>query len=144
MNGFKIDEELILSDAQTLGDADTGTDSTNMVKVGGQTGGKTSILVFANTDYEVATGETASIELQAFTADTAASAVSPVTSAHVYGLHKTAADGAIAVDAGDLITEIAIPEYLLSQNAYTWVQLVYLNSEDLQAQSVNAFVRVQP
>lgn len=143
MNGFYTDADLILSDAQAL-PSGAAADSTNMVRVGGPTGGKTSILVYAATDIDVLTGKTFSIELQAFTADTAASAVSPVANAHVYGLHKTSADAAIDLAEGDLVTEIAIPEMLLNENSYTYVQLVYLTDDDLSAMKVNSFVRVQP
>jgi len=139
MNGYLTDADLILSDGQALPN-NTAADSTNMVKVGGPTGGKTSILVYAATDIDVLTGKVASIELQAFTSDTAASAVSPITAAHVYGLHKTAADAAIDLAAGDLVTEIAIPDRLLNENSYTWVQLVYATDDDLSAMKVNAFV----
>ena len=141
MNGYNIDQELILSEDQALPN-NTAVDSTNMVKVGGKTGQKLSILVYATTDIDVLTGKVASIELQAFTADTAASAVSPIENAHVYGLHKTAADGAIDLASGDLVCEIPIPEILFAENDYTWVQLVYATDDDLSAMKVNAFVSV--
>ena len=141
MNGHNIDQELILSEDQALPN-NTSADSTNMVKVGGKTGQKLSILVYATTDIDVLSAKVASIELQAFTADTAASAVSPIANAHVYGLHKTADDGAIDLASGDLVCEIPIPETLFAENDYTWVQLVYSTDDNLSTMKVNAFVSV--
>ena len=141
MNGYNIDQELILSEDEALPDEGSG-ESTNMVNIGGMTGQKLVISVYAKTDVTVATGKAMFIEIQGFTADTAASAVSPIENAHVYGLHKTAADGAIDLASGDLVCEIPIPEILFAENDYTWVKLVYATNDDLSAMKVNSFVNV--
>ena len=141
MNGYNIDEGLILTDGGALPDEGSG-DSTNMVNIGGMTGQKLVISVYAKTDVTVATGKAMFIEIQGFTADTAASAVSPIANAHVYAIHKTDADDELAIDAGDLVCEYAIPGQMFANNSYDWVQLLITTDEDLSAMTYNAFVRV--
>ncbi len=141
MNGYNIDAEMILSDAQALPNATSG-DTTNMVNIGGKTGQKLVMEFYAVTDIAIATGQAFNIEFQAYTSDTGASAVSPISNAHVYILHKTSADGALAYSAGDLIAEYAIPENLLAENSYDWVQAVYTTDADESSETINAFIRV--
>ena len=68
--------DVMLSDSQILPNA-TSVDSTNMAYVGGQTGGKLRIAVYAAEAIAIATGQAFNIELQTFSSDTAASAISP-------------------------------------------------------------------
>lgn len=148
-----------LSDNQALPNA-TGADSTNMVYIGGQTGSKLMISIFANTDIDVATAQAFNIELQGFTADTAASADTPgskdngagnppysgtlMQEFHNYLVHKTSADGAIDWNAGDLIWEQALPDNMLRLVSYDWAQLVYLTDEDLSAMNIDAIIWAKP
>ena len=135
----------VLSDGQALPNAGA-ADSTNMVDISGRTGGRMYIGVYANNAVEIATGQAFSIELQAFTADTAASAVAPFSSesvlepAHYYPLYKTSADAALAWIAGELITEIPVPENMLGLMSYDFVQLVYTTDADESDDDVDAFV----
>lgn len=148
-----------LSDAQTLPNA-TAADSTNMVYVGNRTGGRLWIEVYANTAITIATGQAFSIEFQSYSADTAASAISPFSKdnesgyvvnsggtsepdAHIYLLHKTSADGELAFSAGDLITQFAIPEDMLNALGHDYVQLVYTTDADESSEKVDAFVCVK-
>ena len=142
MYGYNIDQEMILSDGIALPNATSG-DSTNMVNIGGQTGQKLVISVYAKTGVTVATGKAMFIEIQAFTTDTAASAVSPIANAHVYAIHKTTADAELAIAAGALICEYAIPEQMFANSSYDWVQLLITTDEDLSAMTYDAFVRVE-
>ena len=143
----------MLSDGQALPNATAG-DSTSMAFIGRRTGGGLVLSVYAKTALAVATGQAFSIELQGFTADTAASATSPFSTsndgtqgsgtlednAHYYLIHKTSADGALDVSAGAMITQIVLPGELLDQLNYDWIQLVYSTDENLSAQTVDAIL----
>ncbi len=122
-HGFLTDESLIIADEY---DVSTAGSLPNMINVGGNTNGKVNIKVFASTDFAVASSSSYNIELECFTADTEGSATSPITNGHVYLLHKTTADGAIAVDEGNLITEFVIPPDLLGAN--NWINIKTLGS----------------
>lgn len=147
----------ILSDAQALPNA-TAVDSTNMVEIGGSTNGQLMLSIFANTAISIATGQAFSIEIQAFTADTAASAdsfysevnlggINAETSgtanpeAHMYLLHKTSADAQLDFSAGDMIYECALPDNMLRLLSYDWVQLVYTtDADESSTEKVDAFI----
>jgi len=146
----------ILSDAQTLPNA-TSVDSTNMVDITGPTKGNMWINVYANTAITIATGQAFNIELEGFTADTAASATPPFSvdnngmktsvdtgtaesDAHFYLLHKTSADGELGFSAGDLVTQVAIPEDLFRALEYDFVQLKYTTDASEVSEKVDAFV----
>ena len=148
-----------LSDAQTLPNA-TSVDSTNIVNIVGATKGNMWIDVYANTAISIATGQAFSIELEGYTADTAASATPPFSvdnyggnvargsgtaesDAHMYLLHKTSADGELAFSAGDLIAQCAIPEDLFRALAYDYVQLKYTTDANESSEKVDAFVYVK-
>lgn len=145
-----------LSDAQALPNA-TAADSTNMVYVGKQTNGAVWVAVYANTAITIATDKAFSIELQSYSADTAASAISPFSKdndggnvvasgatsepdAHLYLLHKTSADGELAFSAGDLICEIGISGRMLDAIGHNYVQLVYTTDANESSEKVDAFV----
>ena len=145
-----------LSDAQTLPNAGS-ADSTNMVYVGNRTGGNLWIDVYANNAVEIATGQAFNIEFESYSADTASSAIAPFstgnvggtvangdatleTTAHYYILHKTSADDECAFVAGDLMTQMAIPEDLLNALGHDYVQLKYTSDADESADKVDAFV----
>jgi hypothetical protein len=148
-----------LSDSQTLPNA-TSADSTNMVYIGGQTGGQLWINVYAQNAVEIATGQAFNIELEGYSSDTAASATPPFSTAnqggvngvtgtaesdgHYYIFHKTSADGEAAFAAGDLITQCAIPEDLFRLLEYDYVQLKYTSDADESADIVDAFVWIKP
>lgn len=144
-----------LSDAQALPNA-TSSDSTNMVDIGDPTLSHLWIDVYTESGLTVSTGNAFSIELESYSADTAASAIPPFTKdngggiqgasgtaesdAHMYLIHKTSADGELAFSANDLVTQIAIPEDLLRLSGHTFVQLKYNSDEDLRAYTLTAFV----
>src|SRR6056297_82752 len=130
-----------LSDDQTLPNAQS-EDSDNMVNIVGPTKGNLWIDVYAGTDITTATGQAFNIELEGYTADTAASATPPFsdTDAHYYLLHKTSADGELAFDEGDLITQCAVPEDLLDAQSYDYIQLKYTTDADESSEKVDAFV----
>jgi hypothetical protein len=140
-----------LATAMTLPNALT-KDTTAMAFVGGSTNGALALSVYAVTAFAVATAKTFSIELQSYSADTAASAIPPFSTAntgltgtaesdaHYYVMHKTAADGAMAISAGSLITQCIIPQELLDKLAHDWVQLTFLTDEDLSAQTVDVIL----
>jgi len=144
-----------LCDAMTLPNATT-KDSTSMVYIGDETLGRLWIDVYANTALAVSSGNTFSIEFQSYSADSAASAIPPFSTAnsggiqgasgtaesdaHLYLLHKTSADGALDISEGSLICQMAIPEDLCRLLSHTYVQLTFLTDEDLSAQKVDAFV----
>ena len=149
-----------LSDAQALPNA-TAVDSTNMVYVGGKTGGSLWINIYANTAISIATGQAFNIEFQSYSADTAASAISPFSTAnaggmyegsgtsedeaHVYLLHATNADGQLDFAAGDLMCSYGIPEDNLRLISHDYVQLVYTTDADESAtEKVDAFVWIKP
>ena len=147
-----------LSDAQALPSGTSG-DSTNMVNIVGQTGGHLWIDVYANTAITIATGQAFNIELEGYTSDTAASATPPFSKtnssgrqgasgtaesdAHYYILHKTSADGELAFDQYDLITQCAIPEDLFRLLSYDYVQLKYTTDANESSEKVDAFVYVK-
>ena len=128
-----------LSDAVAIGYDGSTADTTSMYHLVGQTGGQLWIRVYAHTAVTIGTGEYWYIEFQAYTADTAASADSPFSTAnsgginqatgtaepeaHYYPLHCTSADGEASWAAGDLITEMAIPEKLCRLLSLDYVQL---------------------
>jgi len=137
-----------LSDAQTLPNA-TAVDSTNMVYVGDNTNGKLWIDVYANTAISIANTFVLHIDLQGFTADTAASATAPFSTAgavlaNTTPLYRilsiTASGGATVFAAGDLMTQCAIPEDLFALLSYDFVQLVYTTTANESAETVDAFV----
>ena len=144
----------VMSDAQTLPNAGS-VDCTNMLETVGSTKGNLWIDVYANTDISIATAQAFSIEFQSFSADTAASAIPPFSvdnlgmnpstkgigtaesDAHMYLLHKTSADGALAFSAGDLITQMAVPEDLMKALSHDFCQLVYLTDASEIAEKVD-------
>lgn len=138
-----------LSDAQTL-PASTTADSTNMVYIGGPTNGGFAVYVYANNAVEIVTGQAFSIELEFFTADTAASALAPFSynnsgtqtavPGHFYLYHKTSADDGAAWAAGELITMCVIPDELIALMNYDYVQLKYTTDADESDDKVDAFV----
>jgi hypothetical protein len=131
-----------------------------MVYIGGQTGGKLWIDVYANGTVAIATAQAFYIELQGYSSDTAASATAPFSNAnqggiegasgtahsvaHMYLLHKTSADDAIAFSAGDLMAQIAIPEDMFRLLGYDYVQLRYETDANESSEKVDAFVYVKP
>ncbi len=135
----------VLSDAQALPNA-TSEYSTNMVDIKGKTGGKLMLAVYANTAVEIITTAAFNIELLGYTVDVEGSATAPFSSAgalepaHFYPLHKTSADGEIAWLAGELITEIPVPENLLELMEYDFINLAYTASADESANLVDAFL----
>jgi hypothetical protein len=151
-----------LSDAQVIGYSGAKADSTNMVEIGGATGGQLWINVYAQTAISIATGEYFYIELESWSADLAASAIPPFSTsnsqginqatgtaesdAHYYLLHKTSADGALVFAAGDLITQCAIPEDMLRLLSHDFVQLTYITDKTDPGvdETVDAFVWVKP
>lgn len=138
-----------LSDAQTLPNNDS-VDSTNMVNIAKTTNGGLAISVYANNAVEIATGQAFSIEVEFYTSDTAASAVSPFSydnsgtqtavPGHYYIYDKTSDDDAAAWAAGELITQFIIPQELTDLMGYDWVQLKYTTDADESADKVDAFV----
>jgi len=148
-----------LSDNQALPSATT-ADSTNMVYVGGSTNGALMLSIFANTAISIATGQAFSIELQAYSSDTAASAdsfysevnlggINQTTGtvnpeAHIYLLHKTSADAQLDFSAGDLIYECALPDNMLRLVSYDYVQLLYTTDANESSETVDAFIWAKP
>ena len=144
-----------LSDNQTLPNA-TSEDSTAMVEIGGPTNGQLMLSIFANTAISVATAQAFSIELQGFTADTAASAdsfysednlggINQATGTinaegHHYLIYKTSADAQLDFSAGDLIWECALPDTMLNLISYDFVQVVYVTDADESSETVDAFI----
>ena len=148
--------DVMLSDSQILPNA-TSVDSTNMAYVGGPTGGKLRIAVYAAEAIAIADGQAFNIELQTFSSDTAASAISPFSNAndgaqaaggsgtshdvaHMYLLHKTTADDAIAFTAGDLMVDIGLPEPMMALLGHDYVQLVYTTDANESSETVDAFI----
>lgn len=147
-----------LSDAQTLPSA-TAAASTNMVYIGGQTGGRLWIDVYANTAISIATGQLLSIEIQGYTSDTSGSATSPFSvtnssgrqgasgtsedNAHYHILSKTTADDQLDFDQYDLVTQAAIPEDMFRLLSYDYVQLYYTTDANESSEKVDAFVYVK-
>lgn len=141
----------ILSDGQALPNA-TSADSTNMVYIGRNTGGRLAISVYARTDISIATAQAFNIELEVFTADTAASAVNPHSEktttpndtanpdCHLYLVHKTSADGVLTWSAGDMIAQFVIPGEWFDLVNYDWLQLKYTTDADESSETVDAFM----
>ena len=139
-----------ISDAQTLPNG-TSVDSTNMVYVDGSTNGGLMISVYANNDITIATGALFNIEVETYSADTAASARPPFTfttsspatkafqaNCHLYILHKTSADGELAFNAGDLMCQYVIPPDQMWTDTY--IQLKYTTDGSEQTEKVDAFI----
>lgn len=152
-----------LSDAQTLPN-NTSVDSTNMVFIAGPVNGDLWIDVYANTAISIADTKALIVELEGYTADTAASATAPFSSANSGAINQLvagngtvlansasayrildglASGGAMAWSAGDLITQCAIPEDLMRALAYDYVQLKYTTTADESSEKVDAFVYVK-
>ena len=53
-------------------------------------------------------------------------------------IHKTSADGELAFSAGDLITQIAVPEDLFRALNYDFAQLKYTTDADESSEKVDA------
>lgn len=137
-----------LSDAQTLPNATT-ADSTNMVYIAGPTNGKLWIQVRANTAISIADTKQLKIEFEAYSSDTAASAVAPFsTSGAVHGtattsmaiLDVTAAGGTAVWAAGEIMVDFAIPDKMLELLSYDYVQLKYTTTANESSEKVDAFV----
>jgi len=140
-----------LSDAQTLPASATSVDSTNMVYVDGSTNAGLMISVYANNDITIATGQAFNIEVETFSADTAASARPPFTfttsspatkafqsNCHLYILHKTSADGELAFSAGDLMCQYVIPPDQMWTDTY--IQLKYTVDANEASEKIDAFI----
>jgi len=144
------------SEAQDLPDA-TAVDSDAMVYVGGTTNGQLMLSVFANTAVSIADTKALTINFESFTADTAASALAPYTSANSGGINQatgtalanavvsmsyimTASGGAMAWDAGDLILEIALPETMMRMLAHDYVQVSYTTTANESSELVDGFI----
>ena len=140
-HGHLVDANMVLCDAQALPDTTSG-DSTNMVDVGVGAGNTAWLYVYANNDVEIASDQAFAMELQCFTADTAASAVSPIDDGHVELLTKTAADGEMAFAAGDLIGCWGLSPEMLGTSR--WVQLLFTTDADESDDDVDAFVVFKP
>ena len=148
-----------LSDAQTL-PSTASEDSENMVYIGGPTGGQLWINVYANNAIVIVTGKLFYIELEGWTSDVAANATSPFSitnsgganhatgiledNAHYWLLHKTTGDAELQFDAGDLITQCAIPEDMFRLLGYDYVQLRYETDDNESSERVDAFVWIKP
>ncbi len=134
-----------IGDGTALG-YDAGTiDTASMFNSVGETMGSLWIEVYAKTAISIASGEYWYIEFQAYSADTAASAVGPFTNAnkggvigasgtvendaHQYLLHKTSADGALSFSLGDLICEFGIPDKMLRLKGYPYVQVTNITDK---------------
>lgn len=139
-----------LSDAQTLPNA-TSVDSTNMVYVGGKTNGKLHIQVRAKTAISIADTKALTIALETWSADVAASAVAPFSSAGAVLANSTpvmnifyglASGGAMSWLAGDLIVDVAVPDEMMAlfTTPHTHVQLKYTTTADESSETVDAFV----
>ena len=94
----------------------------------------------------IATAQLFKIELQAFTADTAASATSPFQTAgvlednaHVLLLDKDSNDGQLDFAVGDLILQWIVPGEWLDLLSYDYIQLVYTTDADESAETIDAF-----
>ena len=151
-----------LSDAQSLGYGGSASDTTNMGYIGGQTGGQLYISVFAHTAISIATGEYWYIEFESYSADTAASAIAPFstansagisqatgtaeTNAHIYLLHKTSDDAQLDFAAGDLICEFAVPEVMCRLLSHDYVQLSQVTdkSDPGTDETIDVLLTVKP
>jgi len=140
------------------------TDSTNMVEIGGPTGSKLMISIFANGAVNIVDTKVLSCTLQGFTADTASSATSFITSDndgaatsdasgttlanatvtnYLFSILGTTSDAAFA--DGDLIYEGAVPDTMLNLLSYDFIQLVYTSTATAaNPGSVDAFVWAKP
>jgi len=139
-----------LSDAQTL-PSTTSVDSTNMVYVGDNTNGKLHIAVHACTAISIADGKALTIALQTWSADVAANAIAPFSSAGAVLANSTpvmnifyglASGGAMSWLAGDLIVDVAVPEDMMAlfTTPHDYVQLVYTTTANESSETVDAFV----
>ncbi|MCD4650629.1 MAG: hypothetical protein K8S56_02415 [Candidatus Cloacimonetes bacterium] len=144
--GYSVDENMIICDAMTLPNATT-KDSSNMVFVG-NSAALVEIRVYANTDINIASADSFSIELETYDSDSSANAAPPYynnssgweSDAHFYLLYKDSSDDDLLFKAGDLITAMAVPEGLLKSRGY--LQLKFTASADVSAQKVDAFAHV--
>lgn len=126
-----------LSDGQAIGYGGSKLDSTNMAFIGGPTGARQTLSVYAQTAISIATGEYWYVEVEVFTADTAASAVSPFKTAgaaednaHLYLLHKTSADAQLDFAAGERICEYVLPNWFYEDGVkYDWVQVTMITDK---------------
>ena len=134
--GYLLDSDLIIADEMALGSKDF----TNMIEVGGNTNGSLCIEVRAHTALTVLTTKAFNIEVEVYTADTVGSAAAPIANSHMYLIHKTSADGALSVAAGDLIAEMIVPCKYFGAN--TWLNLKCTTDDTLTAKTVDAFARL--
>jgi len=149
--------DVMLSDAQTLPSSSGAEDSTNMAYVGGPTGGKLRLAIYASSAIAIADAQSFIIELQTYSADTAASAISPFSNvnggaqapggsgtshdvAHFYPFHMSNTEGAVAFSAGDLIVDFGLPEANMALLGHDYVQLVYNVTANEGSETVDAFV----
>lgn len=148
-----------LSDNQALPNAGDG-DSANMVDVSPYAENELMISIYANTDIDIAGGQVFYIELEGYSADTSTSADSFYTKdnnqgdlrgtgtlmqeGHMYLFHKSATDGAVDFNAGDLIYEGAVPSKMLKLAGYTHIQLKYTTDADESDETIDAFVWAIP
>ena len=147
----------MLSDAQTLPASSGAEDSTNMAYVGGPTGGKLRCRIHACSAIAIADAQSFIIELQTFSADTAASAISPFSNAndggqapggsgtshdvaHFYPFYMSDTEGAVAFTAGDLIIDFGLPEENMALLGHKYVQLVYNVTANEGSETVDAFI----
>lgn len=108
------------AEEQALPNATTGY--TTAFQYGGKSAHKQILKVFANTDIAIATGQAISIELVTGSTSTPTGSVN--SNSHLYLLHKTSADDAIAADAGDLLCEIGLPEDMMTKDYYYRLKIV--------------------
>ena len=149
-----------LSDNQALPNT-TSADSTNMVEIGGTTNGLLMISVFANTAISIADTKALTITFEAYSSDTAASAVFPASYNNSGGINQasgtalangagvmsftfTASGGAMAWAAGDLIVEFAVPDTMCRLLEYDFVQLKYTTTANESSETVDAIVWARP
>ena len=151
-----------LSDSQPIGFGESRKDSSQMVFIGGPTGGQLWISVYCNVAIDILTSEYWYIELEGGTTSTIGNAVAPFsesnsgginqatgtlnTNAHMYLLHKVGGDGdaALAFVAGDLITQMAIPEDLFRLLGFDWVNLAMTTDAGSSTDRIDAFVWIKP
>jgi len=151
-----------LSAAQTL-PSGTDEDSESVVYIGGHTGGQLWINVYAHTAISIADTADFTIEVEGYTAATAQSSfTSPYSitngggsaiggsgtsedNAHYNILwHLGDTDGQLDFNAGDLMTQCAIPEDMFRLLSYDYVQLHYLTTGNESSETVDAFVWIKP
>ena len=125
---YVLDQELILSAAQALPNA-TNADSTNVVKYGGNSGGKAKIVVKAKTAVAIASGQT--LTISAFYGAT----TSPTDQIRGKVLCVLTNQ---TIAAGETICEEIIPDSLPS--TYKYVKLNYAASANESSKTVDAYV----